>query len=98
MSIREEVLKFLRENKKEFEKKYRIKKIYLFGSVARGEDREESDIDLMVEFKKNATIFEYMEFEEVIRNRFKKKVDVATLDMIKPLILESLKKDIIDAC
>ncbi len=96
MSIKKEVLKYLKENKKRFEKEYGIKKIYLFGSVARGEDKENSDIDLMVEFRENATIFEYMEFEEVIKKRFGKEVDLATMDMIKPLIVKSVKRDIID--
>jgi predicted nucleotidyltransferase len=96
MSIKQEVLKYLRENKKSFEKKYGVKKIYLFGSVARGEDKKNSDIDLMVEFRENATIFEYMEFEELIKKRFGKKVDLATMEMIKPLIMKSIQRDIID--
>ncbi|WP_457560640.1 nucleotidyltransferase family protein [Caminibacter sp.] len=98
MSIKQEVLKYLRENKDKFEKKYGIKKIYLFGSVARGGDNEHSDIDLLVDFKDNITIFELMEFEEELEKKFNKKVDIATFGMLKPIVKKSIQKDILNAC
>jgi len=98
MSIKNEVLKYLKENKEYFKKKYGIKNIYLFGSVARGEDNENSDIDLLVEFEKqNITFREYMGIIYEIQNKFKKKVDLATKDMIKPLLWRYISKDLIDA-
>jgi predicted nucleotidyltransferase len=99
MSIREEVLKYIRENKERFKKEYGVKKIYLFGSVARGEDREDSDIDLLVEFDEDrvVTIFTYMDFLSEFENKFKRKVDVATKDMIKPLLWKYMREDLVYA-
>ncbi|QCI29052.1 nucleotidyltransferase family protein [Caminibacter pacificus] len=98
MSIKDEVLRYIKENKNRFEKEYGIKKIYLFGSVARGEDNENSDIDLMVEFDtdKNITIFELMMFEEEMKNKFGRKVDVATKDMLKPIVYNYVQKDLLN--
>jgi len=96
MSIKKEVLKFLRENKKYFYEKYGIKSIKLFGSVARGEDNENSDIDLLIEFKdfKSANLRNYMGFIEEVKNVFKRKIDVATNEMIKPLLWKYIKNDL----
>ncbi|MGB9596679.1 MAG: nucleotidyltransferase family protein [Candidatus Poribacteria bacterium] len=52
------ILSFLKENKETFEREFHITKIGLFGSYARGEATEESDIDLLVEFDSEADIFE----------------------------------------
>ena len=98
MSIKNEVLEYLRENKKYFYEKYGIKSIKLFGSVARGEDNENSDIDLLIEFKdfKSANMRNYMGFIGEVKNVFKRKVDVATNEMIKPLLWKYIKKDLIE--
>ena len=98
MSIKKEVLEYLKENKKYFYEKYGIKSIKLFGSVARGEDNENSDIDLLIEFKdfKSANLRNYMGFIEEVKNVFKRKIDVATNEMIKPLLWKYIKKDLIE--
>ncbi|HIP46666.1 MAG TPA: nucleotidyltransferase [Campylobacterales bacterium] len=45
------ILNYLSEHKQEFENRYEIEKIGLFGSYARGDEREESDIDIFVKMK-----------------------------------------------
>jgi len=99
MSIKKEVLKYLRENKDYFYRRYGIKSIKLFGSVARGEDNENSDIDLLVEFDytKKIGMIDYMKFIKEIERRFNRKSDVATWEMIRPIIKKYVKKDIINA-
>jgi len=97
MSIKEEVLTYLKENKEYFKNKYAVKEIYLFGSVARGEDNENSDIDLMVEFENFVTFRHFIGLKELLEKKFKRKVDVATRDMIKPIAWKYVKKDLVDA-
>jgi len=99
MSIKKEVLKYLKENKEYFKNKYGIKEIYLFGSVARGEDTQNSDIDLMVSFIdfKSNTFDNYYGFLEEIENKFKRKVDLAIKGAIKPRVFEYVKRDLIYA-
>ena len=48
---KEIILNYLSEHKQEFENRYEIEKIGLFGSYARGDEREESDIDIFVKMK-----------------------------------------------
>jgi predicted nucleotidyltransferase len=49
---REEILKYLAEHKPEFERKFGVRKIGLFGSYAREESNSDSDIDIVVELDK----------------------------------------------
>jgi len=97
MSIKKEVLSYLKENREYFKNKYGIKEIYLFGSVARGEDTQNSDIDLMVEFEDFVTFRHFVGFKNLLENKFKRKVDIATPDMIKPIMWKYVNKDLIDA-
>ncbi len=53
-----QILSFLRENKDMFRREYHISKLGLFGSYARGDANEESDIDLLIEFDGEVDIFE----------------------------------------
>ena len=98
MSIKNEVLSFLRENKKVFREKYGIKEIWLFGSVARGEDTPSSDIDLMIEFlsPKFHTFDNYFDIKELFERKFKRKIDLATKEMIRERLKPYIYKDLIN--
>jgi len=98
MSIKNEVLKYIKENKERLKKEYGIKNIYIFGSVARGEDGPESDIDLMVEYDHTYP----MNFKRLMgvkfefEDKFNKKVDILEKEAIKPKIKQYVLKDLIE--
>ena len=60
--------------------KYKIKKVYIFGSYARGEARVDSDIDLMIVKEKSNinTLLDLSEFQEELQETLNKNVDVIT--------------------
>jgi len=97
MSIKNEVLQYLKENKEYLKTNYGVKEIYLFGSVARGEDSKNSDIDLMVEFENFVTFRHFVGLKDLLESKFQRKVDIATRDMIKPIVWKYVNKDLIDA-
>lgn len=76
-------------------KKYGIEKASLFGSAARGEMNDTSDIDLLVELPKTVHGFDYIalkvDLHDELESKFGKKVDVVEYNLIKP----ALKKYII---
>jgi len=80
--IREKILPIL--------KKYEVKRAGIFGSMARNEETEKSDIDILVELPDEASLLDLvglkMELEEVLR----KKVDVLTYDSIYPPLREPI--------
>jgi predicted nucleotidyltransferase len=56
MKSRDQILAFLRQNKKLFRDRYHIIRLGLFGSYARGDQNVNSDIDLLVEFEDNTQV------------------------------------------
>ncbi len=99
MSIKKEVLKYLKENKEYLKNKYGIKSIALFGSVAREEDKKNSDIDLLVEFDESypLTLTRYFGLIDELEGHFNKKVDLITKEAMKKILWKYVKEDIINA-
>jgi uncharacterized protein len=67
----------------------------LFGSVARGENRAGSDIDILVEFAPGAcvTVFDYVGVKHYILGLFEVPVDVIDSDALKPRLREGVARD-----
>jgi hypothetical protein len=71
----------------------------LFGSVARGEDRADSDLDILVEFDPAAhvTVFDYVGVREYLRELFAQRIDVIDREALKPRILAAAARDAVYA-
>ncbi|HDG68438.1 MAG TPA: nucleotidyltransferase [candidate division Zixibacteria bacterium] len=79
-----EILKKIEDNREKI-RKFGVKKIGLFGSYARGEQKTGSDIDILVEFEKGKKTFDnYMGLKFFLENLFGCKVDLVILESIKP--------------
>lgn len=64
-------------------KSYGVRRIGIFGSVARGQAGDESDIDLLVEFSEK-TFDNYFELKFFLEDLFGKKVDLVIAENVKP--------------
>lgn len=76
--IKEDILQYLKAHREEFKSKYQISKMALFGSYARGENQEDSDVDIAIETKLS-DYFALYDFKETLENTFHTKVDVIRL-------------------
>jgi uncharacterized protein len=76
-----------------------VRRAALFGSVARGENRPGSDIDIMVEIDPEAhiTVFDYVGLKEYIAGLFDSPVDVVSRDNLKPYVRPTATADAIYA-
>jgi predicted nucleotidyltransferase len=99
MLNRIEILSFLRENKDLFQKQYGIRKIGLFGSYARGEETDQSDVDILIEMSSDPeNIFDKrLQLKDALIRHFAKNVDVCHERAIKPVFRELIFKDAIYA-
>lgn len=89
------ILNYLREHYSEFQEKYNIEQIGLFGSYSRDEETKNSDIDIYVKMK--PSLFNIIEIKERIENDLNKKVDIIREHKnIKPIFLKRIKKDLIN--
>jgi len=83
MKSLEEIEKIINQHQLELEEKYKVKRIGVFGSYARGEQIEGSDIDILVEFKEPVG-FVFIHLADFLEEILESKVDLVTPDAIKP--------------
>ena len=84
----DEILRILDQNRETI-KAYGVRRLGLFGSYARGEDTETSDLDFIVEFEKK-TFDAYMDLKAFLEKLFKRKVDLVLNDAIKPRLRKTI--------
>jgi uncharacterized protein len=77
-------------------KRFSVSSIGLFGSYARNEQNEDSDIDILVDFNKPVGI-EFVDLAEFLEESLKAKVDLVSLNGIKPKYLSAIKSEIVYA-
>ena len=97
MLTRQDILKFLGDNKEYLQKHFHLTKIGVFGSFARDEQKEDSDIDLLIERAPDAkNIFDSdWELQELLKKQFNRDVDICTEKYIKPVFKKYILKDVI---
>lgn len=89
------IKKKLKDSDKILKKKFSIKKIGVFGSCARGEQGEKSDIDILVEFFEEPSIFGFIRAERYLTNLLGRKVDLVMKDSLKPAIGKHILEEVI---
>lgn len=67
----------------------------LFGSTARGENNQDSDIDLLVEFSKTKSLFELVDIQTSLEQIFPKRIDMVLKNNIKKRIKPYIFNDLI---
>ena len=88
-----DILKILKEHKQELFNKYPIQSLALFGSYSRGDYTSESDVDIMVDFKKPVGI-EFLDLCYDIESLLKKEVDLVSKKGIKPKYYTFIEEDL----
>lgn len=66
-----------------------------FGSYARGEETDESDIDLLIRFSKPKSLLDHIGLEQLLEDRLKKKVDLVTEGAVSKYLKPSIMHDLI---
>jgi len=70
--------------------RYRVKRAGLFGSYVRGEMREDSDIDILVEIERDISLLDFVGIKLEIEEALGRKIDLVEYSTIKPLLKERI--------
>ena len=93
----EEIEKILEVHKEELRRRYGIKELVIFGSYVRGEERKDSDLDLLAEFEERAKIglLEFIKVESHLSDLQGVKVELVEKSALKPRIGRRILKEVI---
>jgi predicted nucleotidyltransferase len=74
-----------------------VSAIFVFGSAARNEAREQSDVDLLVDFERPVGLFEFMHLRRVLSDLVGRPVDLVTRAALKPQLRDRILSEAIRA-
>ncbi|MBC8173074.1 MAG: nucleotidyltransferase domain-containing protein [Chitinophagales bacterium] len=94
---RDDILNYLRENKDFFQQEFQVSKLGIFGSFARDEMNENSDIDILIDFQDDTSdmFFNKEDIREIVKNKFKREVDICYPEYLNKYIKSFILKDAI---
>jgi predicted nucleotidyltransferase len=95
MKTKEEVLRILQREKPDLVRDYGVKRLALFGSYARNDQSEDSDVDILVEVDPSIGLG-FVELAERIEEALGVRAEVVSRRAIKPRYWEVIKEDLID--
>lgn len=96
MKNKEGIKEKLKSLKPILKEKFKVKQIGIFGSYVRGEESEDSDIDILVEFYEPIG-WEFFDFKEFLEEILGKEVDLVTVRALKPRVRDKILKEVLFA-
>jgi len=88
------VISLIRKHRPDLDK-FGVKSVAVFGSVARGEAKPESDVDILVEFEGRATFDRFMDTKYYLEELLGCRVDLVVPDAIKPRMKPAIMQELV---
>jgi predicted nucleotidyltransferase len=95
MSDLQDIEARLKENKDLLRERFKVKEIGIFGSFVRGEQKETSDLDILVDFEGRVGLFEIVRLERFLSETLGKKVDLVMKNSLKPRIGKHILREVV---
>jgi uncharacterized protein len=90
---RQAILDILNSEAPAFRAKYGVKSLAVFGSMARGDDHEGSDVDILVTFEGKATFDNFMGLKLDLEDLFGRRVDLLTPKCLSPAMRTEIDRE-----
>lgn len=94
MKSKRKILKILEQLKEEIMRRYKVKKIGLFGSFIKGEQKKDSDVDVLVTFEESADLFDLLGLNLFLEEKLNQKVDVVPEAALRDELRQSILKEV----
>jgi len=95
MKSLEEIKTILQQHKEELRAKYKVKEIGVFGSYVRGQQRKQSDIDILVEFEVVPGLLKFIELEDYLSELLGVKVDLVRKSSIREELWDTILQEVV---
>lgn len=92
--LKEEILEALAQVRVEITRRYKVKKIGLFGSFIKEEQKQNSDIDILVEFREDADLFDFSGLALFLEGKLNQKVDIVPEAALRKELRKSVLKEV----
>jgi predicted nucleotidyltransferase len=89
-----EIIDLIKSHANDIKTRFSVSRIGIFGSFARGEQKESSDIDILVEFEK-PTFRNFMDLSFYLEDLLGREVDLVTVKGLHPRIRPYVEKDVV---
>ena len=87
--------KNLRNLKPTLSRKYKVKRIGIFGSVINGRTRRSSDIDILVEFSRRIDLLDFVALERYLSEQTGAKIDLVSLKALRPEFKDAILNEVV---
>jgi len=91
---KENILKYLSAHKEEFKEKFGVVNIGLFGSYARGDANENSDVDIVIEMKPKSLV-NRLKLKEELASNLNLDIDIGYFSSLRHFIQNEIRNEII---
>jgi uncharacterized protein len=95
MKTIKEITSTLEMIKPTLKERFKVKTIGVFGSYVRGEQKQKSDVDVLVEFEEPVGLFEFMDLEIYLSEKLGVKVDLVSKKALKPHIGKRILEEVV---
>ncbi len=93
MKTKKEILSILHQSKDELKRRFHLKNVWLFGSFVREEQRQKSDVDVLVDFAEGATLFDWVGAGMYLEEKIGHRVDVVSRRALRKEFKSSVLKE-----
>lgn len=90
---RDEAIRRLRQQKRDLCARFRLRSLDVFGSYVRGEQRAESDLDVLVEFEEVPGLFDFVRLKDALTQLLGVKVDLVMKDALRPRLRQQVLRE-----
>lgn len=95
MSELDKIKQVLRKNKSSLKRQFKVKELGIFGSYVRGEQKKNSDVDILVEFSQIPGLFDYLRTENRLSRLLRRRVDLVMKGSLKPVIGKYIMREVV---
>ncbi len=95
MKTLDEIKEVIQKHKDELRQQYGLKEIGVFGSYVKGAQREDSDLDILIEFERPVGFVKFLQLENRLSELLGVKVELVTKKALKPFIGKRILQEVV---